>query len=119
MAKMLVSDKISKIAYEMLAEETPLNAKDLLLLGKKGPVLLRKLRSKKKKDLNKLDAEDVRLLLAYVVYLRQNLTTEPTDLPNFEDAAKILHEEILDDAKRSKVQEELIKQLSKAGLNLE
>lgn len=119
MAKALVSEKLTKIAYQILSDNTPLSPEELMELGKKGPVLLRKLKSKKKRDLKKLNEDDKRLLLAYVVYLRQNLTTEPTDQPNFEDAAKIMHEEVLDDGKKRQVEEELIKQLAKAGLNLE
>ncbi|MBD3261251.1 MAG: hypothetical protein GF334_06135 [Candidatus Altiarchaeales archaeon] len=119
MSKALVSERLTKVAYQILSEDIPLSPEELMELGKKGPTLLKNLKSKKKKDLKKLSEDDKRMLLAYVVYLRQNLTTEPKDRPNFEDAAKIMHEEVLEDGKKRQVEEELIKQLAKAGLNLE
>lgn len=121
----LISDKIYKVAYEVIAADSPeLTVEDVKLLRKKGPNLLKDVQKKAKEDkkhLENLCDKDKRILLAYLVYFRQNITTESTDNPNQEDAAKILHKEIFkeDDKETSeKIVKQIKKQLSKIGISI-
>jgi hypothetical protein len=120
--------KISKDLEETKPET--LTEKDVKELNGRALDLLRKVKDnadKKDKDpLEGLSFDDIELLLAFVVYKRQNISTSPTEDPNVEDAAKILHNKVYiisdDNESNKKVREDLekdlVKQLGKAGLNI-
>lgn len=115
-----IASNLEKIKPETLTEE------DVKKLNKEALTLLKKVKDssdKKEKDpLEKLSYDNKILLLAFVVYKRQNISTEPTEDPNVEDAAKILHNKVYIKSDDKKVNEDLekdlIKQLAKAGLNI-
>jgi hypothetical protein len=129
--KTIISDILKKIA-KTLGDIKPevLTEEDVKNLNKKALDLLKKVKdSFDKKDENPLEElsyDDKVLLLAFVVYKRQNIATAPTGDPNVEDAAKILHNKVYiitnDEEKDKEVREDLekdlVKQLSKAGLNI-
>lgn len=119
------------MAQELIALEDSLTKEDVILLNSHAPTLVKtvkdNLEDKKANPFKGLTDHDKRVLLAFVVYKRQNITTEPTDRPNDEDAAKILHERVysLEGTKKEhkealkNLEEDLKKQLSKAGLSIE
>jgi hypothetical protein len=123
-----VSTGLRKVAEELIAMDDSLTKEDVVLLNSRAPTLVKmvkeNLEDKNADPFKGLTDEDKRLLLAFVVYKRQNITTEPTDRPNDEDAAKILHEHVyaLEGTKKEQkealenLEEDLKKQLSKAGL---
>lgn len=117
-----VSEYVTKVAYSLMAAETSLELEDVRRLREEGPKLAKKVRNAKKgKPFEGFSEEDKRTLLAYVVYFRQNLVMEGTSRPNDEDAAKILHREVFKDKSKEseeRLTEELIRQLQKAGLNV-
>jgi RecG-like helicase len=126
-----ISKILKKIAKDL--EETEpeaLTEEDVKRLNKEAFDLLKIVRDssdKKEKDpLEKLSYDDKILLLAFVVYKRQNICTEPTEDPNVEDAAKILHNKVYIKSENEKsnkkvnedLEKDLTKQLAKAGLNI-
>ncbi len=117
-----VSENIRKLAKDMFEKDCPsLDMQDRNILAKDGPKYLRHVQTnvKLKKDLlSDLNDTAKKVLLAYVVFLRQNLTTDQGDKPNEEDAAVILHGDLYGTGKNDKkdLDESLEKQLSKLGI---
>jgi|WetSurMetagenome_2_1015567.scaffolds.fasta_scaffold395973_2 hypothetical protein len=114
---------IRKLAEDVSKIECPvLDIQDRNILSNDGPKYLRHVQTniKLKKDLLS-DMTDTakKVLLAYVVFLRQNLTTDQGDKPNEEDAAVILHGDLYGNGKDEKkdLNESLEKQLSKLGIS--
>lgn len=120
--KRVIGKYLSEAAYSLFAAGSNLNKDEIRRLREDGSKLVNKVRdSKKGKAFDGLTSDDMRLLLAYVVYFRQNLTTQESDRPNDEDAAKILHKEVFkDDEKKTlkRLKEELTRQLEKAGIKI-
>jgi hypothetical protein len=116
----MISEPIKKTAESILRECPGLDAQDKIILVKDGSEYLRHVQTniKLKKDpLADLTDTAKRVLLAYIVYIRQNITTEQGDAPNEEDSANILHGELYNSKKDKKeLDEELEKQLSKLGI---
>jgi len=125
--KKVISTYLAQAAYSLLAKGTSLSKEDVRILREDGPKLAKKVKNaKKSKAFDGMSEDDKRLLLAYVVYFRQNLTTDNGLKPNDEDAAKILHGEVFkgDDKEarkeaRKRLEQELVRQLQKAGVSLE
>jgi hypothetical protein len=118
-----VYEPIRKLAEDVSKKESPsLDMQDRNILAIDGPKYLRHVQTniKLKKDLL-ADLNDTakKVLLAYVVFLRQNLTTDQGDKPNEEDAAVILHGKLYGDSKSDKeeLDDSLEKQLSKLGIS--
>jgi len=117
---------LSAVVRKIAANAVGLNDKHIELLNNVAPKLVLRIRDKvesgSEKPLEGLSDEDKKLLLAFVVYKRQNITTGPTDKPNSEDAAKILNDELYKDLSNSKkkyeMSKELAEQLNKAGLKV-
>lgn len=119
-----IAKNLEEIEPEALTEE------DIKRLNKEALSLLKKVKDsadKKEKDpLKNLSYDDEILLLAFVVYKRQNIATEATEDPNVEDAAKILHNKVYIKSENEKankkvhedLEKDLTKQLAKAGLNI-
>ena len=119
-----IAEDLNKVSVESLTEE------DVKKLNEDSPKLLKEIKDnidkKSKNPLKNLAIEDKILLLSFVVYKRQNIATEPTEDPNIEDSAKILHGKVYKlsgDGKKDKeikedIEKDLIKQLSKAGLKI-
>ena len=105
-----------------MAAGTSLSPEDMEKLRSEGPILAKKVKdSKKGKTFDGFTEQDKRILLAYVVYFRQNLTVEEASRPNDEDAAKILHGEVFGDGEKESAErmtEELVRQLQKAGIKI-
>lgn len=120
--KKVISAYLAQAAYSLFASGTNLSSDDVKSLREEGPKLAKKVKEAKKGNPFKgFSYDDKRLLLAYVVYFRQNLTTDGNVKPNDEDAAKILKGEVFeDDDKETKerLTEELVRQLQKAGIKL-
>ena len=116
------SEDLSKISIETLTEE------DVKALNEKSPEFIKKIREDLESNdpLKSLSDEDKILLLAFVIYKRQNIATGPSEDPNTEDAAKVLHGKVYkitgdkkkDKEVRENIEKDLIKQLSKAGLSI-
>lgn len=121
--KKVVGRYLAEAAYSLLAAGTGLSDKDVRKLREDGPRLARKVKGAKKgKPFDGFSNEDKRLLLAYVVYFRQNLTMDGATNPNDEDASRILHGEVFkgdDEKTMERLTEELIRQLQKAGIKVE
>lgn len=118
-----VFEPIRKLAEESSKEECPsLDVQDRTILSVDGPKYLRHVQTNiklKKKLLADMTDTAKKVLLAYVVFLRQNLTTDQGDKANEEDAAKILHGDLYGNGKNDKkdLNESLEKQLSKLGIS--
>lgn len=118
-----IYEPIRKIAEEVSKKEDPaLDLQDRTILAKDGPKYLRHVQTNiklKKKMLSDLTDTAKKVLLAYVVFLRQNLTTDHGDRPNEEDSAFILHGDLYGNNKSDKknLDESLEKQLSKLGIS--
>lgn len=119
-----VALKLEKIAGD-LDVVRGLDAEDMRRLRKDGPKLITLLKSYMEKGadpLSKFNEDQKRLLLAYIVYTRQNITAGPGDDPNDEDAARILHNKVYDQPDKRKrekeITEDLKKQLEKSGIKL-
>lgn len=116
------AEDLSKMSVESLSEE------DVKNLNERSPELVKKVRenSGTEDPFKGFSDEDKLLLLSFVVYKRQNLTMPPSEDPNVEDSAKILHgkvykltgDEKKDREAKENIEKDLIKQLSKAGLNV-
>jgi len=117
-----VFEPIRKLAEETTKAECPtLDMQDRNILSIDGPKHLRHVQTNiklKKKLLADMTDTAKKVLLAYVVFLRQNITTEQGDKANEEDAAKILHGGLYGTGKSDKkeLNESLEKQLSKLGI---
>ena len=120
-----LGEYLKKIATELLSAEVPaLSQEDADRLNKEGPELIRKVQDTlgkgdlDAKALKGMSKDDKRLLLAYIVYVRENVTTEATDNPNAEDAARILHGDVYSNGKKQnkELEDHLLKQLQKAGI---
>jgi len=122
-AAIVVSKYLTEAADESLSR-VALSRKDMGKLRNKGRSLARKVQraEKAKKELSSFSDDDKRVLLAYIVFVRQNIIPGVKGRPNDEDAAKILHGEVFaDDDKETKERllEELIRQLKKAGVSID
>lgn len=118
------AEDLSKISVETLTDE------DVENLNERSLKLVKEVRDNIDKGsenpLKNLSDEDKILLLSFVIYKRQNIATAPTENPNTEDAAKVLHGKVYkitgdkkeDKEIRENIEKDLIKQLSKAGLNV-
>lgn len=125
-----LSSRVKKIAIDLMATDDSLTQDDVVELNARSPILIKLLKEnmdeKKKDPFEGFSEDDKRKLLSFVVYKRQNITTEPTDHPNVEDSAKILHGLLYptDGTKKEnekslqRLEEDLKKQLSKAGLEI-
>ena len=120
-----IFEPIRKLAEESFKEECPtLDMQDRNILAIDGPKYLRHVQTNiklKKKLLADMTDTAKKVLLAYVVFLRQNLTTDQGDKANEEDAAKILHGDLYGSGKGDKkeLNDSLEKQLSKLGISAE
>jgi len=118
--KRVVSRFVTDAAYTLIAAGTGLSDGDVRKLREEAPKLAKQVQHSGEKDpFRGFSDEDKRLLLAYVVYLRQNLIMDSTTHPNDEDAAKILHGDIFsgtDKKTMKRLMEELVRQLQKAGV---
>lgn len=121
--KKAVYSSIKKTA--LLVMQCPgslLDTQDVEILRKDGPEYLREVQTNiklKKKPLADLSDSAKKVLLAYIVFLRENLTTNSEDRPNDEDAAMILHGEVFKSNDSKKLDDALLKQLSKLGITIE
>jgi hypothetical protein len=111
----------SKLAAVIITQACPaLDPKDIDILRKDAPRYLRQVQMNIKLDkdpLKDLSDTEKRILLAYTVFLRQNLTIGEGDRANEEDAAKILHGKVYKGKKeKDDLKEELEKQLEKIGV---
>lgn len=120
-----IGKKIRRYA-DIIEKSIGLDDLDMRTLNHDAPKIYQKVRENvesNKKPFEGLVDEDKRKLLAFVVYKRQNLTVGPSDNPNSEDAAEILHGDIYNDLSNKKTLKELEKtlkkQLAKTGLNIE
>jgi len=121
--KTLIANKIKVLASEIILKDV-LDKEDINTLKHKAPLLMYKvkdlMRGKKKDILKDLSAEDKKILMAYVVTIRQNVATGEGDRPNIEDAARILHDDIYDVSHKDgekRLEKELVKQLGKIGIH--
>lgn len=118
-----IYDPIRKLAEDLSEKGCPsLDMQDKTILSKDGPKYLRHVQTNlklKKKILADLNDTAKKVLLAYVVFLRQNITTDQGDKANEEDAAVILHGNLYGTGKEDKkdLNESLEKQLSKLGIS--
>jgi len=119
-----ISDPIHKLAQVIVKRcEGGLDPSDISILKNDGPTYLRRVQTNLKlgkEPLADIEDTDKKVLLSYVVFLRQNITMEKGDKPNEEDAAKILHGEVYEASKKESkdLQEELLKQLEKIGIDV-
>lgn len=126
-----ISSILKKVANDLIANVESLTKEDKAQLNSRCPELIKQIKENKKKETSDpfegFSDRDKRMLLSFVIYKRQNITTEDTDNPNEEDAAKILHEKIypVDGNKKEKKEslnnltDDLKKQLLKAGLDVD
>jgi hypothetical protein len=120
-----VAQPVSRLAHIIIHKiDDGLDPQDVAVLKIDGPKYLRHMSTniKMKKDpISDLNDTGKKVLLAYVIFLRQNVTMEPGDKPNEEDAARILHGDIFGSNKddEEELEEELLKQLSKIGMDVE
>jgi hypothetical protein len=120
----LISEPIAKVAKVITEKiEEGLDPQDVTILKNDGPNFLRKVQTNIKLDkepLNDLKDADKKVLLSYVIFLRQNVTMEKGDKPNEEDAAKIIHGELFSKSKEDdeELEKELLKQLEKIGIDV-
>ena len=117
------SDTLHKIASVIVDQACPsLDAQDKVILLKDGPRCLRMVQANnkmKKKPLEGLSDTEKRILFAYVIFLRQNVTTGPGDHTNEEDTAKILHGELYTGKDGEKdMDKNIVKQLEKIGIQM-
>ena len=123
--KLLISKKLVKISKEIeksfvLTEEDIKNMKENCYSLLK--TLKKNIKQSKSKPFKSISKEDKILLLAFIVYVRQNIATGITENPNSEDAACILHSDIYKGSNKDdkeKLDDDLTKQLNKAGFSLE
>lgn len=116
-----VSAFVADAAYTLIAAGTGLSDADVRRLREEAPRLAKRVQAAKdsKNPFKGFSDDEKRLLLGYVVYLRQNLVMDSTTRPNDEDAAKILHGEVFpgtDGKTMKRLTEELVRQLQKAGV---
>jgi len=118
-----ISESIRKLAAEASKKSCQaLDVQDRNILSNDGPKYLRHVQTNiklKKKLLADMTDTAKKVLLAYVVFLRQNLTTDQGDGPNEEDSAVILHGDLYGNEKGDKKELDgsLEKQLSKLGIS--
>jgi len=120
-ARRTVGAVVADAAYTLIAAGTGLSDADVRRLREEAPRLAKRVQVSKdeKNPFKGFSDDEKRLLLAYVVYLRQNLIMDSTTHPNDEDAAKILHGEVFPGTDRKTMKrlvEELVRQLQKAGV---
>jgi len=115
-----ISIKLKRLAKEISPIELQiLSDEEKALLVNKGRELAKAVKKhleQSKHPLKGFSKDEKRLLLAYIVYVRENITAEEPRDVNEEDAAKILHEEVYKkDTKKETLENALLKQLGKAG----
>lgn len=122
--KNTVANRLKVLASELTLGDT-LSKEDASLLKHKAPLLMYKvkdlMKTNKKEALKELTPEDKKILMAYVICIRQNVATGEGDIPNLEDTSRILHDEIYDTTDKKEVkrlEEELSRQLGKIGIVL-
>ena len=122
--KTIISNKIRVMASEIALKDV-LNQEDTKTLKHKAPLLMYKvkelMKDKKKDAIKELTPEEKRILMAYVICIRQNVATGEGDKPNLEDTAKILHNEVYSTSEKDgekRLEKELKKQLGKIGIVL-
>ena len=113
---------IRKLAEDIGKDVCTLDVQDKKILAIDGAKYLRHIQTnlKLKKDiLSDLSDTEKRVLLAYIVFLRQNITTSSGDNPNEEDSAYVLHGKLYDESKEDKKELDAVlkKQLSKIGIS--
>jgi hypothetical protein len=119
-----ISTPIAKLAQVIIKKiDDGLDPQDITILKHDGPGYLRKVQTNiklGKKPLTDIDDTAKKVLLAYVIFLRQNITMEQGDKPNEEDAAKVIHGEVYSGSKKEskELEEELLKQLEKVGIDV-
>lgn len=118
-----ISEPVRQYALGILKKCPSLDMQDKTVLLHDGPKYLRHVQTNiklKKNLLSDLTDTAKKVLFAYVVYIRQNITTSQGDRPNEEDAAKILHGELYSGKKDKKeLDDNLEKQLAKLGISSE
>jgi hypothetical protein len=120
----LITEPIIKVAKAIMEKtEEGLDPQDVTILKNDGPNFLRKVQTNIKLDkepLNDLKDADKKVLLSYVIFLRQNVTMEKGDKPNEEDAAKIIHGRLFSESREDdkELEKELLKQLEKIGIEI-
>jgi hypothetical protein len=119
-----IANQVKVLASEIILKDS-LNKEDVNSLKHKAPLLMYKvkelMKSKKKDALKSIPLEDKKILMAYVICIRQNVATGEEDRPNLEDTARTLHGDVFDtsDKKNEKnLEKELKKQLGKIGIIL-
>ena len=123
----LIAEDISDITHALEAQKEGafLSKDDITALRTQGPVFLKKVQKNtadEKSTFKGLSDKDKRVLLAYIVYFRQNISSDEISNPNYEDAARILHQSAFKGDKKDTLkdmEEELKKQLIKAGIKIE
>lgn len=112
--------EIVKKVAKKIKEEYTLSSSEKKILTDKGSSLLRKVQAnidKGKKLFTELSIDDKIILLSYVVFLRQNLSSSQGDKLNEEDAALIFHKKVYKDTEdEEKLNKNLKKQLAKIGI---
>lgn len=109
---------VKKIASYAKEDDQVLSSEDKSVLRHDAPGFLRRVQMNLKFDKDPFDGLDEtqrRILLAYVIFLRQNIATGPGDRPNEEDASMIMHAKVYKDNKKT-LDEDLQKQLEKIGI---
>ena len=121
--KKLITEPIRKLAQIIIHQEqcSKLDGHDRAVLKNDGPKYLRHVQTNiklKKKPLEDMTDTSKKVLMAYVIFLRQNISMVQGDKANEEDAAKILHGEVYksDTKKKDELDEDLLKQLEKIGI---
>lgn len=115
---------IADYARLMTAASKPkFDGQDVAALKLDGPRNLRLVQQNLrlgKEPLADMEDTDKKILMAYVIFLRQNVTMSDGDSPNVEDAAAILHGKVFGESKeKGEFEDELLKQLKKIGLKIE
>lgn len=118
---------IRKIAIAI--DEERLTPEDVALLRerpKKLMVMIKNNVDQRKNAFKDFNDRDKRIMLAFVVYERQNAALTPEGNPNEEDAAKILHSRVYemtgnkkqDKKTKEELEDDLKEQLQKIGVEL-
>jgi hypothetical protein len=119
-----ISQPMIKLAQVIIKKlETGLDPEDIAILKNDGPGYMRQVQTNLKlgkKPLTDLPDSAKKVLLSYVIFLRQNITIEKGDKPNEEDAAKVIHGEVFENSDKAKkdLEEELLKQMEKIGIDV-
>jgi hypothetical protein len=119
-----ISQPMTKLAQVIIKKlDTGLDPEDITILKNDGPGYMRQVQTNLKlgkKPLQDLSDTAKKVLLSYVIFLRQNVTIEKGDRPNEEDAAKVIHGEVFENSSKEnkELEEELLKQMEKIGIDV-